>query len=375
MMKRLIDYITLSMAGSGLLLLVACDAEQVTQDSPASRVPIEVYLNADSGVSPYSTEAGTNAFLLFWDENGYNTWVSEDDASATPAFTCTQTGTIDDYTYESGVAYQVPHEYLPNNAYYYAAGYAPAGALTPSADYTTLTVDGDYQDGTADFLSCDAKEAHCGSATDRFIEEEHELQFRHLTARIRFVGVREEVMWGKMGVNNVRITLGESNGLCVPTEFQKKVNGDATNPQSTYIASEMSEPQSLTIDGTSEYIPATNDGLTLGSCYVLYAELPDGYDPFADPNETNGSINLTFNIEADLSYVMGAGEYIEYRTAKWTGQTVIIQSNTGDTLYPGYEYVVEVTFKNESISLQGIQKKWENGGTHYLPITPPSDGQ
>ena len=372
MMKRLIDYIMLSMAGSGLLLMAACDAEQVTQDSSASRVPIEVYLNADSGVSPYSTEEGTNAFLLFWDGNGYNTWVSADEASASPAFTCAQTGTIDDYTYESGVAYQVPHEYLPNNAYYYAAGYAPAGALTPSADYTTLTVSDDYQDGTADFLSCDAKEAHRGSATDRFIEEEHELQFRHLTARIRFVGVREEVMCGKMGVNNVRITLGTSNNLCVPTEFQKKVNSG--NMEATYIASEISEPQDLTIDGTSEYIPAINDGLTLGSCYVLHADLPEEYNPFDDPSGT-GSINLTFDIEADLSYVMGAGEYVYYRTAKWTGQTVAIQSKTGNTLYPGYEYVVTVTFKNESISLQGIQKKWENGGTHYLPITPPSDGQ
>lgn len=373
MMKRLIDYITLSMAGSGLLLLAACDAEQVTQDSPASRVPIEVYLNADGGVSPYSTEAGTNAFLLFWDENGYRTWVSADEAFAVPAFTCAQTGTIDDYTYASGVAYQVPHEYLPNNAYYYAAGYAPAIALTPSDDYITLTVGKDYQDGTADFLSCDAREAHRGSAADRFIEEKHELQFRHLTARIRFVGVRDEVMWGKMGVNNVKITLDETNGLCIPTEFQKRVNSGHT--EATYIASEISDPQNLTINRTNEYIPATNDGLTLGSCYVLHADLPDGYDPFTDPSGTSGNINLTFTIEADLSYVMGAGEYIEYRKARWTNQTVTIRSNTGDTLYPGYEYVVTVTFKNESISLQGIQKKWENGGTHYLPITPPSDGQ
>ena len=369
-MKRFIDYIALGAAGSVLLFLSACSADERTEEIPASRVPIEVYLNADGGASTYSTEEGTSAFLMFWDKDGFDTWVSGDNAQPSPAFTCQQSGTIDGYTYASGVAYQVPHEYLPNNAYYYAAGYAPADALTHSEGFTQLTVNEAYQDGTTDFLSCDAKEEHQGSANDRFTKEEHELQFRHLTARIRFVGVRDEVMWSKIGVNHVNITLSEGNGLCIPLTFQKKVN--VGQSQSTYVASKLSDPQEITIKGTDEYIPATNEGLTLGSCYVLHA-LPEDYDPFTEPAGQNGTITLTFNIGADLSYVMGDGEYESYRMAKWKDQSVTINTVTGDALYPGYEYIVTIRFENESISLQGIQKAWENGGTHYLPITPPSD--
>lgn len=371
-MKRFIDYIALGAAGSVLLFLSACSADERTEEIPASRVPIEVYLNADGGASTYSTEEGTSAFLMFWDKAGFGKWVSSDEAQSIPAFTCQQSGTIDDYTYASGVAYQVPHEYLPNNEYYYAAGYAPANALTHSEGFTQLTVNKAYQNATTDFLSCDAKEAHKGSAKDRFIEKEHELQFRHLTARIRFVGVRDEVMWSKIGVNHVNITLSKDNGLCIPVTFQKEVNAD--HSQSTYVASELSDSKQITIEGTDEYIPATSEGLTLGSCYVLHATLPKEYDPFTEPEKQEGKINLTFNIEANLSYVMGDGEYESYRTAKWENQRVDITTFTGDDLYPGYEYIVTIRFENESISLQGIQKAWENGGTHYLPITPPSDG-
>ena len=310
---------------------------------------------------------------MFWDNAGFKKWVSADDASAPSAFTCTPTGNIDDYTYASGIAYQVQREYLPDNAYYYAAGYAPAGALTPSSDYLTLTVNEGYQNGSTDFLSCDAKEDHRGAENDRFTEEAHELQFRHLTACIRFVGVRDEVMWNRIGVNNVKVTLDTENGLCVPVSFKKIVND--SQDQSTYIASGISNPQNIVVNGTSEYIPATDDGLTLGSCYVLHVRLPGNYDPFKESVESNGTIRLHLDIEADLSYVMGNGEYIHYRTARWENQSVEISSKTGDVLYPEYEYVVTIRFQNESISLQGIQKAWENGGTHYLPITPQDNGQ
>lgn len=373
-MRRLIDYMVWCLAGGGIFFLQACGDDMILENS-ASRAPIEVYMNANDDISLYTTEEGVNAFLLFWDDNGFQTWVSADNASALPAFTCTPTGNIDDYTYASGIAYQVQREYLPDNAYYYAAGYAPAGALIPSSDYLTLTVNEGYQNGSTDFLSCDAKENHKGAENDRFTEKTHELQFRHLTARIRFVGIRNEVMWNRIGVNNVKVTLDTKNNLCVPESFIKKVKVDDSHSQSTYIASEISNPQNIEVDGTSEYIPATNDGLTLGSCYVLHATLPQGYDPFEESVESNGTIQLHLDIEADLSYVMGNGEYIHYRTARWGNQSVEISSKTGDVLHPEYEYVVTIRFQNESISLQGIQKAWENGGTHYLPITPQDDGQ
>ena len=371
-MRRLIDYMVWCLAGGGIFFLQACGDDMILENS-ASRAPIEVYMNANDDVSLYTTEEGVNAFLMFWDEAGFRTWVSADEASALPAFTCTPTGTIDDYTWASGIAYQVPHEYLPNNAYYYAAGYAPAGALVPSDDYTTLTVNEGYQNGNTDFLSCDAKQAHQGAENDRFTEKKHELQFRHLTARIRFVGVRDEVMWNRIGVNNVKVTLDTENGLCVPVSFKKIVND--SQDQSTYIASGISNPQNIVVNGTSEYIPATDDGLTLGSCYVLHVRLPGNYDPFKEPGESGGTIRLSLDIDAELSYVMGDGDYSPYRTARWENQPVTINSKTGDVLYPGYEYVVTIRFRNESISLQGIQKDWENGGTHYLPITPQDNGQ
>lgn len=64
-----------------------------------------------------------------------------------------------------------------------------------------------YQDGKTDFLCCDGNYAHRGSYSDPFTEEEHELKFRHLTSRIRFVGKRDAVMYGVISVNNVKVTL------------------------------------------------------------------------------------------------------------------------------------------------------------------------
>lgn len=372
-MKRLIDYMFFCMAGGGLFLLQACDADVAVKDVPASRVPIEVYTDADGGISTYATEAGIKARLLFWDESGIEAWLA-DDNSTPPVFYRDMDDDIDVYKYEGGLAYQVGEKY-PADGYYYATGYAPNDALSPERnDYTTLSVRQDAQDGSVDFLSCDAdREKHRGSANDRFIEEEHELQFRHLTSRIRFVGIRDEVMWNKIGVSNVKITLHKSNGLYVPEKFTKKVSEN--HSQSTYVAAPV-EAKDFIVPGNSEYIPAIPDGLELGSCYVLDCDLnEENYNPFGEPQEGKGTITLSLDVKAQLWYILGESNLVEYRTAEWKDNKVEIKAVHEDGfLYPGYEYKVIIRFQNESIFLQGIEKAWENGGTHYLPVIPSDTG-
>ena len=85
--------------------------------------------------------------------------------------------------------------------------------------------------------------------------------------------------------------------------------------------------------------------------------------------------DFKMNIEADLWYLSGdSGEPVFYTRKRWENQEVTIETTTGGVMRPGYEYVVNITFNNESIILQGLQKGWEDGGVHYLPIRPGQGG-
>lgn len=349
---------------AGLALTVQSCNEEV----PAEAKPVELH----SRVSPQGEAA--KAVLYFWDSNTFqHSWVKWQEG-ARPSFgPVSLQNDIDYYRYDGGRVLTVGTEYPSNeDEYIYATGYAPEDALTMSQDYKTLTVNDGYMDGKTDFLCCDGNEDHKGSASDPFTEKEHELRFRHMTPRIRFVGIRDQVTYGVISVNNVRVTLHASNGLSVPQSFGYYSNNI---DKQTYVAQELQPIGDITLNQeTQNYIPANDNGLSLASCYVFCGGMPDGYYPFAENAPAGeGTVTLTMDIEADYSFYNG-GNPIPFEHPKWENKEVEIKLNHGgDCFYPGYEYVVKITFRRESVILQGVQQNWDDGGIHYLPVAPPDN--
>ena len=343
----------------------ACSRDAGEAEQPA--VPITIYSQANANGM---TGEGT-CRLFFWKETDFQNWLEEKGANL--YFACEPKEPIDHYRYAGGIAYNTGHQYPADGTYLYATGYAPVAALELNESGEVLTVKADYQKGQTDFLSCDGKRKHRGSTDDPFAQKEHELLFRHLTARLRFVGIRDEVMYNRIGVNNVKVTVQEGD-FAVPTSFEKEVKTSLEFEQdtiySTYVASGLNAIELAPIAGGEEMIPATQDGRTLGEYYVLQEGSTGGYNPFVK-EEREGTISLTLDIEADLYYLTGdTGTPIFYTRKQWQNVSVKIESRTGDVMLPGYEYVVRIIFNNESIILQGMQKGWEDGGMHYLPVRP-----
>lgn len=353
--------IVVVIAGS-FLVMNSCKSEYPSD----SMTTVELH----SRVYPEGEKA--TAALLFWDEYTFkNSWLKGEDAFLMHGPVLLQND-IDYYRYENGRTLTVGMEY-PDEEYVYATGYAPYDALEISDDYKTLTVKEEYKNGKTDFMCCDGNENHKGSVSDLFINEEHELKFRHMIPKIRFVGIRDQMMYGVISVNNVKVNVYADNNLLIPQSFVFRSN--YTDKQ-TYVASAgqmqpIAEPLILEQD-TKDYIPANADGLSLMSCYVFVGNLPDEYDPFADSApEGNGEVKLRLDISADYSWYSADGVPVLFETPEWKNKEVIITLNhAGECFYPGYEYVVYITFKRETVMLQGFQQNWEDGGIHYLPVSP-----
>lgn len=354
-----IKYILIVVAG---VLSVSAGLSSCKDETPVAVTDIELH----SRVFPKGEES--SAALLFWENND---WLKGEDARPLygPVYL---TNNIDFYRHEGGRTFTVGLEYPEDKSkYVYATGYAPAIALETDVDFKTLSVKTGYDNGKTDFLCCDGNESHKGAASDLFTKEEHELKFRHLTPRIRFVGVRDPVMYGVISVNNVNVTLHTSNNLSIPQRFVYRSNN---TDRQTYVAdglTPITEPLALEQE-TKDYIPTNADGLSLMSCYVFHEGLPDRYDPFAENAPAgNGTVTLTMDISADYSWYNTNGNPVWFETPTWYNKDVTITLNhAGNCFYPGYEYVVYITFKRESVVLQGVQQKWEDGGIHYLPVSP-----
>lgn len=358
-MKRWI-YIMAVFAG------LAAGMQSCKKEVPAATMAVELH----SRVYPEGEKA--TAALLFWDSNTFwNKWITGEDGAVPVYGPVLLQNDIDYYRYGGGRTLTVGMEYPDNeNEYIYATGYAPYSALETS-DYKTLTVIEGYDNGKTDFLCCDGNESHRGAVSDLFTEEEHELRFRHLTPRIRFVGVRDPVMYGVISVNNVKVTLHADNNLYIPHSFVYHSN---KTDRQTYLASGLTpiaEPLALEQE-TKDYIPTNKDGLSLMSCYVFREGLPERYDPFAENAPAgSGTVTLTMDISADYSWYNTNGNPVWFETPTWENKDVTITLNhAGNCFYPGYEYVVYITFKRESVVLQGVQQNWEDGGIHYLPVSP-----
>lgn len=353
----------------------ALTMQSCKEEVPEASKPVELH----SRVSPQGEAA--KAVLYFWDSDTFqNNWLKGGGTDAHPIFgPVSLQNEIDYYRHDGGRVLTVGMEYPSDEReYIYATGYAPEDALSISSDYKTLTVRDGYKDGKTDFLCCDGKDAHKGSANDPFTNEAHELKFRHMTPRIRFVGKRDPVTYGVISVNNVKVTLhAAENGLSVPYSFEYHSNNN-NNDKQTYVADQLQPiTESITLEqDTKDYIPANANGLSLASCYVFHGDLPDDYNPFADAPAGSGTetVTLTMDIEADYSWYNPNGNPILFESPKWENQTVAVTLNHGgDCFYPGYEYVVYITFKRESVVLQGVQQNWEEGGIHYLPVSPPNN--
>ncbi len=345
---------------------LAAGMQSCKKEVPTATKAVEVH----SRVYPQGENA--TAALLFWDSNTFNNkWLTGADGATLKYGPVLLQNDIDYYNFEGGRTLTVDMEYPEDEKeYIYATGYAPYNALEASQNYKTLTVKSGYDNGKTDFLACDGNEAHKGSASDLFTNEDHELKFRHLTPRIRFVGIRDEVMYGVISVNDVKVTLHGNNNLYIPKSFVYRSN----NTEQTYVAegfTQITEPLVLEQE-TKDYIPANEDGLSLMSCYVFHKVLPDSFNPFEEnAPEGTGTVSLTLDISADFSWYTQDGNPVFFERAEWNNRTVSISlKHGGEYFYPGYEYVVYITFKRDAVILQGVQQNWEDGGIHYLPVSP-----
>ena len=294
---------------------------------------------------------------------------------------------IDNYNYDGGRVFSTGVRYLGANAPYHVTGYAPGYALAPVAEgnYAKLKVEESRRDGKTDFLSCDGNAEHMGWTGNPFTRKEHELKFRHLTACISFEARRSARMLNKVAVNNVVVTVAESNGLEIPTAFERYVQRgtEEKDDRSTYRISEAG-PQSggIELSSPDENYIRQDERKEIGACYVVHGlekvENRFVYDPFEELAETSAEKSLTINVAADYSLIVvneaGELEYQFLRRAEWVDRTVSIATKTGGMFYPGYRYEVLITFDSDELLLEGRNIDWEDGGEHYLPVYPPGTG-
>lgn len=360
-------------AAACLAFGAGCTADDAQSFPYGAQVPeVKVHTRSSGSTAPGAT-------LLFWSEtNFHDKLVTADNAGVQPYGVAQMSRNIDYYHNDGGETFSTGLRYDIDDLH--ATGYAPSEALIPEtgSDYTRLTVGDNYQDGQTDFLCCDGNNAHKGSAASPFTDKAHELRFRHLTSRIRFIGVRDEVMYDAISVNNVEVTLLQPDAnnpvtksavpWVIPTAFELtgKKGVSATEDRCTYKVSASNTLSSITLPTYTNFIPKGEEGSTLSACYV-WQEYPDGYDHFMEPAGSQGLITLALQIKADFSRYNG-GAPVKYEDYDSGVRTVTIASNYGNSLLPGCEYVVTIRFKREGITLQGVQQAWEDGGTHYLPV-------
>lgn len=371
----------LCMAG-GLLFCPACrkeDLANVLHDGKSSEVKVHTR----------ATGEDVTAVLMFWDDVNFHDRLIKNSSEAEMYGSVGMERSIDYYRKDGGETFSTGLLYREGEKdYLHVTGYAPGKALQPKIwNSFVLEVGEQYRDGKTDFLCCDGNVNHRGALADPFTNRE--LEFRHLMSGIRFVGKRDPVMYGVISVRDVKITLhnvssGENsiyNKWSVPTDFSLK-SFDSEIPeedQCTYLVSESTVLEKIEISqDNNNFIPADESGITLTSCYV-HQNYPDWYteNPFVDLEAekangeiSSGTINLLLDISANFYWYNG-GTPVFYETRTWSEQPVSILSAYGDTMLPGVEYVVNITFKHEGITLQGVQQAWKDGGIHYLPVVPP----
>lgn len=359
-----------------MVLTTACSKEE--SEPPVSTGQIAVFTSLSR-----SGEAGSGeevkACLLFWREADYYPQILKGNFSATPYLVSKPNEKIDYYNVGSGVPYNTEQSYPLGDAGLYVCGFAPA-SLESDDNYKTLPIPREMLDGKTDFLSGDGNQDRMGKssapfvvdANDGYVEKNQakQLEFCHLTSKIVVTAQRSEQMLRRIGVRNVEVMLF---GQQVPTKLvwrtiddSKKWGGyfpvEPMYLRQIHLASQFKDPLVQTMVQRVD------------SCYVFAGNEEHFHASGTPPVEEKGEIKMHMNISAQLIPVVnGVYDYDQAREEEWNDVEVTIQSKTGASLKMGYKYEINIIFDISGIRLQGIEMEWDEGGIHYIPITPNPD--
>jgi len=330
--------------------------------------------------------------LFFWEEEVYhefNSNLSGGNLYQSPYLMVHPSRNIDFYRFDS-TYYDTQTEY-PLNSVLYATGFAPV--ISPrmdnggKEDFHELFLfpenevsnpESRKQIGKTDFLSCDGKEKHKGSREDPFgVSQAKELEFRHLTSKIVFIAQRDSEMGGKeyikeVSVSDVSVMVeGKERRLHGPWHFKwsrRDENEYGYEPVAT-----------LEMDDERVFEDQYSDMLMLNrehrfdSCYVC--------NPYMDgkPDTWTGGIRLKMTVEATHSFYVN---FEKKERRKWENQEVGIyqvDEETGqptdiliENFEPGKEYRIYLNFYRLGVNLVAQEVDWDEGGLHYVPVTPLS---
>ena len=377
------------------LSLVACHSGDEWSDEVPypDGMPIAVHTRV---VAEEMLNSGPSGRLLFWNNNVFHgSWI-EGNPNAEPSFTVLLDKEINHYTFDRHVFYETPYTYPSNFGKIHATGYAPDNVLTPVTGKGFTVLDVKVTDGSVDLLSCDGCEAHSASmkkdneSDNTFLQKEKELNFRHLTAKLTFLGKRNPDMVGMVGVRNIRIAFikptKDKDGLVIPEKLQlytrKGPDTDRTKDYTTYTVSETTPyPYDKKVLEHKPIIPP-NEAVTLGTCYVLskgidYGEASDQFDPIKGEwvGTPSGEPKLGITVTAELYDAQSGGDTGAYTTETWTLDPIDTWStHTGDKFLPGYEYKVTITFNRTGVALRAEAVPWNSEELHEYPIHPVSSG-
>lgn len=392
-MRRTIHTFFVGLAG---LSLAACHSgDEWSDEVPQSEgMPIAVHTRV---VAESMLNSGPSGRLLFWNNNVFHgSWI-EGNPNAEPSFTVLLDKEINHYTYERHVFYETPYTYPSNFGKIHATGYAPDNVLTPVTGKGFTELDVKVTDGSVDLLSCDGCEAHSASmkkdneSDNTFLQERKELKFRHLTAKLTFLGERTPDMVGMVGVRNIRITFikptDEKDELVIPTQLKLHTRDSDVDTQdyTTYTVSETTPyPYAHKVLEHKPIIPP-NEAVTLGTCYVLskgitYGKESGQFDPIKGEwvgTPAYAQPKLGIQVTAELYDAQSGGDTGAYTTETWTLNPIDTwNTHTGDKFLPGYEYKVTITFNRTGVALRAEAVPWNSEELHEYPIHPvPSGGE
>lgn len=388
-MRRTIHTFFVGLAG---LSLVACHSgDEWSDEVPQSEgMPIAVHTRV---VAESMLNSGPSGRLLFWNNNVFHGAWMQGKADAEPNFTVLLDKEINHYTFDRNVFYETPYTYPSNFGKIHATGYAPDNVLTPVTGKGFTELDVKVTDASVDLLSCDGCEAHSASmkkdeeSDNTFLQEKKELKFRHLTAKLTFLGERNPDMVGMVGVRNIRIAFieptREEDGLVIPTRL-KLYTRDSDIDTRDYTTYTVSETTPYPYDKELQHKPIIppNETVTLGTCYVLskgieYGEDTDRFDPIKGEwvGTQSGEPKLGITVTAELYDAQSGDDTGAYTTETWTLDPIDIWStHTGDKFLPGYEYKVTITFNRTGVALRAEAVPWNSEELHEYPIHPVSSG-
>ena len=139
------------------------------------------------------------------------------------------------------------------------------------------------------------------------------------------------------------------------------------------IVRPLANKKNIELQGPSDYL-LYEVTQAVDSCYVYPTETPLTHAHEETTEVNTGTITLKLDISAEiLIYTSEGFDTANPIQQKWTDQEVTIQTKTGNELKMGYKYVITLKFDIYGIQLQAVEMDWDDGGLHFIPITPTTD--